>query len=101
MTSLSHLIFIIFQYILNKQQVLYSMYFICFKFSSTTSRLIYEKVSTKIDVIYTKTFGGKIWTNLHRVFPCNFFGKNLNNASRKNARQKIIKKHLVQKRVEG
>ena len=77
------------------------MYFICFKFSSTTSRLIYEKVSTKIDVIYTKTFGGKIWTNLHKILPCNFFGKNLNNASRKNARQKIIKKHLVQKRVEG
>lgn len=42
-----------------------------------------------------------IGENLHRVFPCNFFGKNLNNASRKNARQKIIKKHLVQKRVEG
>ena len=67
----------------------------------STFRLIYEKVSTKIDVIYTKTFGGKIWTNLHRVSPCNFFGKNLNNASRKNARQKIIKKRLVQKRVEG
>ena len=70
------------------------MYFICFKFSSTTSQLIkYFSIN--------KTFGGKIWTNLHRVFPCNFFGKNLNNASRKNARQKIIKKHLVQKRVEG
>jgi len=26
--------------------------------------------------IYTKTFGGKIWNNLHSVSPDNFFGKN-------------------------
>ena len=64
----------------NKQQKFY-IQSILFVLSSlqpqvnwlSTFRLIYEKVSTKIDVIYTKTFGGKIWTNLHRVFPCNFF----------------------------
>ena len=27
--------------------------------------------------IYTKTFGGKIWSSLHRVFPGNIFGQNL------------------------
>ena len=64
----------------NKQQKFY-IQSILFVLSSlqpqvnwlSTFRLIYEKVSTKIDVIYTKTFGGKIWTNLHRVFPCKFF----------------------------
>ena len=27
---------------------------------------------------YTKTFGGKIWVNLHSVSPGNILGKNLN-----------------------
>ena len=35
-------------------------------------------VSRKTFRIYTKTFGGKIWTNLHRVSPGNTFGKKLN-----------------------
>ena len=26
--------------------------------------------------LYTKTFGGKIWSSLHRVFPGNIFGQN-------------------------
>ena len=33
-------------------------------------------MSRKIFHIYTKTFGGKIWNNLHRVSPGNFVGKN-------------------------
>ena len=28
--------------------------------------------------IYTKSFGGKIWKNLHRVSPGNKFGKKIN-----------------------
>ena len=32
-------------------------------------------------VIYTKTFGGKIWADLHRVSPSNIFDKNFNKAS--------------------
>ena len=40
--------------------------------------------------LYTKTFGGKIWTNLHRVSPGNFLGKNFNQASFKNYRQKLL-----------
>ena len=47
--------------------------------------------------IYTKTFGGKIWTNLHRVSPGNFLGKKFNEASFRNFRQTIIQQHLVQK----
>lgn len=35
--------------------------------------------------LYTKTFGGKIWTNLHKVSPDNVFGK------------KILEHYLVQK----
>ena len=30
--------------------------------------------------IYTKTFGGKIRSNLHRVSPSDFYGKNFNKA---------------------
>ena len=48
--------------------------------------------------IYTKTFGGKIWTNLHRVSPGNFFGKNFNNASFKISCHELFKQHLVQKK---
>ena len=33
--------------------------------------------------IYTKTFGGKIWRNLHRVPPDNFIGKKSNSPSLK------------------
>ena len=35
-------------------------------------------VQKNFSYIYTKTFGGKIWTNLHRVSPGNTFGKKLN-----------------------
>ena len=51
--------------------------------------------------IYTKTFGGKIWTNLHRVSPGNFLGKKFNEASFKNFRQTIIQQHLVQKELKN
>ena len=47
--------------------------------------------------IYTKTFGGKIWRNLHSVSPSNYFGKNLNKGSLEISRQKLCKQHLVQK----
>ena len=29
--------------------------------------------------LYTKTFGGKIWKNLHSVSPGNFLGKKIQN----------------------
>ena len=48
--------------------------------------------------IYAKTFGGKIWTNLHRVSLGNFFGKNFNNASFKISCHELFKQHLVQKK---
>ena len=44
-----------------------------------------------------KTFGGKIWRNLHSVSPSNYFGKNLNKGSLEISRQKLCKQHLVQK----
>ena len=99
MTSLSHLIFIIFQYILNKQQKFY-IQSILFVLSSlqpqvnwlSTFRLIYEKVSTKIDVIYIlRLLAGKFGPICIEFSPATFFGKNLNNASWKNARQKKLK----------
>ena len=37
-----------------------------------------KKVSKKIFRTYTKTFGGKIWVNLHSVSPGNILGKNWN-----------------------
>ena len=40
-----------------------------------------KKVSRKIFPIYTKTFGGKIWIDLHSVSPSNFSGKNFNEVS--------------------
>ena len=39
--------------------------------------------------IYTKTFGGKIWSNLHRVSPDNFLDKKLKIASLENFRQNM------------
>ena len=40
--------------------------------------------------LYTKSFGGKIWTNLHSVSPDNFLGKKFKMASLKISRQKFI-----------
>ena len=88
----------------NKQQKFY-IQSILFVLSSlqpqvnwlSTFRLIYEKVSTKIDV---RLLAGKFGPICIEFSPAIFFGKNLNNASWKNARQKIIKKHLMQKIVE-
>ena len=66
-------------------------------FVLSTFRLIYEKVSTKIDVIYMlRLLVGKFGPICIEFSPATFFGKNLNNASWKNARQKKIKKHLMQ-----
>ena len=47
--------------------------------------------------LYTKTFGGKIWTNLHSVSPDNFLGKELKTASLTISRQKLFEHRLVQK----
>ena len=38
--------------------------------------------------LYTKTFGGKIWANLHSVSPGNFLGKKIKMASLIISRQK-------------
>ena len=40
--------------------------------------------------IYIKTFGGKIWINLHSVFPGNFLGKKFKMASPYKFPPKII-----------
>ena len=48
---------------------------------------------------YTKTFGGKIWTNLHSVSPDNNFGKKFKMAALKISRQKNLKHNLVQKTI--
>ena len=53
----------------------------------------------KIFLLYTKTFGGKIWFDLHRVSPGNVFDKNLNKAVFKISHQKIFKQQLVHKIV--
>ena len=42
--------------------------------------------------IYTKSFGGKIWKNLHRVFPGNKFGKKLTGYSLNISRSQKISK---------
>ena len=50
--------------------------------------------------LYTKTFGGKIWTNLHSVSPDNNLGKKFKMASLKISHQKNFKHNLVQKLSE-
>ena len=40
--------------------------------------------------LYTKSFGGKIWTNLHSVSPDNFLGKKFKMPSLEISRQKFI-----------
>ena len=47
--------------------------------------------------LYTKTFGGKIWCNLHSVSPGNIWDKKFKMDSLTISRQKIFKRHLVQK----
>ena len=48
-------------------------------------------MSGKNFLLYTKTFGGKIWTFLHRVSPGNILGNNFNEASFKSLRQKYLR----------
>ena len=70
------------------------------KVSYSTKSFIYFKfslINEEIFHVYTKTFGVKIWTSLHRVSPDNFFAKIFNKASFKIPAKKIIKQHLVQK----
>ena len=55
----------------------------------------------KLCPIYTKTFGGKIWNNLHSVSPDNFFGKKFKMASLTISRQKLFEHRLVQKKTES
>ena len=47
--------------------------------------------------IYTKTFGGKIWCNLHSVSPYNFLVQKFKMASLKIYHQKSFEHHLVRK----
>ena len=47
--------------------------------------------------LYIKSFGGKIWKNLHSVSPGNFFDKKFKMASLKNFPPKIFEHRLVQK----
>jgi len=47
--------------------------------------------------IYTKTFGGKIWENLHSVSPDNFLGKKFKMASLTISRQKLFEHRLCKK----
>ena len=47
--------------------------------------------------LYTKTFGGKTWRNLHSVSPDNNFGKKFKMASLKFYCQRKFKHNLVQK----
>ena len=56
-------------------------------------------MSRKIFPIYTKSFGGKIWKNLHSVSPDNNFGKKFKMAPLKISRQKGFKHNLVQKKL--
>ena len=53
-----------------------------------------KKVSRKIFRIYTKTFGGKTWKNLHSGFPGKFSTKKFNKVLCKVSRQKIFVHHL-------
>ena len=50
--------------------------------------------------LYTKTFGGKTWRNLHSVSPDNNFGKKFKMASLTISRQKHFKHNFVQKQTE-
>ena len=47
--------------------------------------------------LYTKTFGEKIWNNLHSVSPDNFLGKKFKMASLTTSGQKLFEHRLVQK----
>ena len=47
--------------------------------------------------LYSKTFGGKIWYNLHSVSPGNILDKKFKMAVPYNSPPKILKCHLVQK----
>ena len=49
--------------------------------------------------IYTKTFGGKISNDLHRVSPEKVFAKKSNKVSFKFFRQKLLEQHLVQEKL--
>ena len=50
--------------------------------------------------IYTKTFGGKIWNNLHSVSPDNFLGKKFKMASFTISRQILSEHRPVQNKCK-
>jgi len=50
--------------------------------------------------IYTKTFGGKIWQNLHSVSPNNYLDKKFKMATLMISRQKSFEHHSVQKKLK-
>ena len=50
--------------------------------------------------IYTKSFGGKIWRNLHSVSPDYFLDKKFKMASPLISRQNFLDHHLVQKKFK-
>jgi len=50
--------------------------------------------------LYTKSFGGKIWRNLHSVSPDNDFDKKFKMASLEISRHKNFRHNLVQKLVK-
>ena len=47
--------------------------------------------------LYTKTFGGKIWNNLHSVSPDNFLGKKFKIAALTISHQKLFEHRLCKK----
>ena len=49
--------------------------------------------------IYTKTFGGKIWNDLHRVSPEKVFAKKSKSCPFGVFRQKLLEQHLVQEKL--
>ena len=67
--------------------VIYSINHTCFTLQIILKCIVLSKlfnyVSKNFPYIYTKTFGGKIWRNLHRVPPDNFIGKKSNSPSLK------------------
>ena len=51
--------------------------------------------------LYTKSFGGKIWRNLHSVSPDNDFGKKFKMASLEISHHKNFRHNLVQKLLKN
>ena len=83
------------RYVLNKPHVFWLILYLFQILFNEISDFHFKRCQEKTLRIYTKTFGGKIWRNLHSVSPGNIFDKKFNRGFFYISHQKLSRLNLV------